>query len=661
MDNEEVKQRILGITSEVGGGVATDYLSSGLLALGPLGWLGYGAINFGQGAYTNYLVQKHLYGNEKINWGEVWSSGGMGMIPFSQIGASAKAAKYVGRAGSVKRGIVSGAGVGLAGEQLRVGIDEKRWLNPLEASLSAGIGGSLGGALPALKDPGQPLEKWASKRFYEKGSIGAGLPPEGPPINKNLLIGRVMASMDINQSNPFTLNYIKSSAQQASEKINVLVSNSLVQGGTSKATGYRFNFDAFAAQNEGFRRLLAGQLSTADYLSIVNQSPSRATSKYATKLESGWKLVRDRELEIYKNIPGMRQAMANYKEVDAAGNLVSRPILDSELDLDHAATLVQGLGMFHNTRPASPMWDRIQIAALRRNIALGDAEKNLQIQNPFAHGAKTAFFNKKTGEAGAKWWRGQHRDTGYTRLEWMEGKARRRGADGKKRMVDIWSPKVRREKYVSGTGAAADAHMEVVDDWFELIEEGNKIIKAGRDFFEANELTQRVGEDGLTRDITTDDLAELLQNVDVGNYSVPKLKRLFQDAVKSGIGVPLAKKTRPQWKNWAKQNVPELYEAILLEEDSQERTAEFIWRIVSSDDDLTMKQLRTATKKYNPNQMEMRGLWQSMKSKLPEDEQLRNLVKLSKVIRRMREVDAKYGMSAAEFNMDFSPGMGYLE
>ena len=188
-ENIELKNRLLGLTSEVGGGIATDYLSSGLLALGPLGWLGYGAINFGQGAYTNYLVQKHIYGNEKINWGEVWSSGGMGVIPFTQIGASAKAAKYVGAAGSVKRGIVSGAGVGLAGEQLRVGIDEKRWLNPLEASVSAGIGGALGGGLHALKDPGQPLQEYAAKRVYQQAG--------GQPVNTELLKGKIVAQINM--------------------------------------------------------------------------------------------------------------------------------------------------------------------------------------------------------------------------------------------------------------------------------------------------------------------------------------------------------------------------------------------------------------------------------------------------------------------------------
>ena len=642
MEKEQLIKRLQGMGIEIGGGVATDVATTPLLGMGPLGWLGYGAINFGQGAYTNYLVQKHLYGEDNVNWGEILASGAAGMIPFSQIGASAKVAKYVGRAGSVKRGIISGAGVGLTSEQLRVGIDEKRLLNPLEAGAAIGIGGGLGGALPALKNRGQPLEEFRGKQVYKQAG--------GPPVDNNLLVGKILYNLDVNEPNKFTFNYIKSSAQQASDKINVLVNNSLVQGGTSKATGYRFNFDAFAAQNDGFRRLLAGQLSTADYLSITNQSPSKATSKYATRLASGWKLVRDRQIAMYKNIPGMRQAMANYKEVDAAGNLVSRPILDRELDLDHAATLVQGLGMFHNTRPASPMWDRIQIAALKKNIALGDAEKNLKIQNPFAHGAKTAFFNNKTGEAGTKWWRGQHRDTGYTRLEWMEGKARRKGADGKTRMTDIWDSKTRRQKYVSGTGAAADGHMEVVEDWFELLEEGNKILKAGQDFFEANELP-----------VTPEQLADLLQNVDVGDYTVPKLKRLFEDAVKAGIGLPIAKKTKAQFRNWAKQNVPILYQAMVAKRRQDQQTAEFLWKIIGSEEELTPKQIRNATKKYNPDQMELKLFWEQSRPKMGITDQYTNYARLTKAIMQMRQVDAKYGMSAAEFNMNFPPGMGYLE
>ena len=146
----DLKKRLAGIGVEVGGGIATDAVSTPLLGMGPLGWLGYGVINFGQGAYTNYLVQKHLYGEENVNWGEILASGAAGVIPFMNIGASKGVAKFVGKAGSVQRGVVGGALTGLGSEQLRVGIDEQRFLNPLEASMAIGIGGGAGGGLTKL-------------------------------------------------------------------------------------------------------------------------------------------------------------------------------------------------------------------------------------------------------------------------------------------------------------------------------------------------------------------------------------------------------------------------------------------------------------------------------------------------------------------------------
>tara|TARA_Y100000004_G_scaffold186482_1_gene238085 strand:- start:87 stop:1895 length:1809 start_codon:yes stop_codon:yes gene_type:complete len=148
--DDDFKKGLLGVTTEVGGGIATDVATTPLLAMGPAGIAAYVATNFGQGAYTNYLVQKHLYGNENINWGEVFGSGVAGAIPFMNIGASAKAAKYVGRAGSVKRGIVGGLGTALVGEQTRVGIDEKRPLTLQEIAFAGGVGGTLGGGLTSL-------------------------------------------------------------------------------------------------------------------------------------------------------------------------------------------------------------------------------------------------------------------------------------------------------------------------------------------------------------------------------------------------------------------------------------------------------------------------------------------------------------------------------
>ena len=140
-DEVDLKTRLTGITAEVGTGIATDVFSSGLLLANP--WL-YGAINFGQGAVTNYMVQKHVYGKDNVRWGEVLASGAMGAIPFLDLRAG-KFAKYLGRQHTIKRGMIGGSLVGLGGEQLRVGIDDKRVLSPTEAIFSTAIGGGLGG------------------------------------------------------------------------------------------------------------------------------------------------------------------------------------------------------------------------------------------------------------------------------------------------------------------------------------------------------------------------------------------------------------------------------------------------------------------------------------------------------------------------------------
>ena len=169
MNEEEekvsLKNRLLGIGTEVGGGIATDVATGGLLFGGPAGIAAYIATNFGQGAYTNYLVQKHIYGNENINWGEVLGSGAAGAIPFMNIGASARAAKYVGKAGSIKRGIVGGTATALVGEQTRVGIDEKRLLNPTEVALAGGIGGTLGGGFTAIG------KQFRSNKFIDNADV----------------------------------------------------------------------------------------------------------------------------------------------------------------------------------------------------------------------------------------------------------------------------------------------------------------------------------------------------------------------------------------------------------------------------------------------------------------------------------------------------------
>ena len=156
MTEPTLKQRLLGTGVEVGTGIGTDLLTAGLLnpvtlaKTGGLSGLAYFGINGFQGAYTNYLVQKNLYGADNVNWGEILSSGFLSAIPFMNLKAGKNVTNIIGDVNTVRRGVVGGVGLGLAGEQIRVGIDEQRLLNPTEALLSAGIGGTLGGGITQL-------------------------------------------------------------------------------------------------------------------------------------------------------------------------------------------------------------------------------------------------------------------------------------------------------------------------------------------------------------------------------------------------------------------------------------------------------------------------------------------------------------------------------
>ena len=161
MTEPTLKQRLLGTGVEVGTGIGTDLLTAGLLnpvtlaKTGGLSGLAYFGINGFQGAYTNYLVQKNLYGADNVNWGEILSSGFLSAIPFMNLKAGKNVTNIIGDANTVRRGITGGVGLGLAGEQIRVGIDEQRLLNPTEALLSAGIGGTLGGGVTQLSKLGR--------------------------------------------------------------------------------------------------------------------------------------------------------------------------------------------------------------------------------------------------------------------------------------------------------------------------------------------------------------------------------------------------------------------------------------------------------------------------------------------------------------------------
>ena len=86
---DDFKKQLIGVSTEIGGGVGTDLATSPLLAMGPAGIAGYVGLNAFQGSFTNYQVQKYMNPDEDINWGEVVSSGVFGAIPFMDIPSKA--------------------------------------------------------------------------------------------------------------------------------------------------------------------------------------------------------------------------------------------------------------------------------------------------------------------------------------------------------------------------------------------------------------------------------------------------------------------------------------------------------------------------------------------------------------------------------------------
>ena len=237
----------------------------------------------------------------------------------------------------------------------------------------------------------------------------------------------------------------------------------------------RLDYGSFLTSNRfvpGYRRLIAGDYATPPSAGLPYAKLTRRT-QYQSR-QTAFNNYRQELLNEFKDIYGDDMSRLGFTE--------------SRLDLDHRLTLVQSLGMLHNTAPGDKLWKRITEYALKRGYTPGDARPNLGLLDPESHRVKTNFFNNLHGlnEGNLKYWNGQHRNTGKTRYQIMS------------------------ESHLSDE--AANLHMEVVEDYFDVVDQGDKVLRDAQAIFKAE----------YKLDILPEEIAEELMPVILSKQYSPK-------------------------------------------------------------------------------------------------------------------------------------------
>ena len=237
----------------------------------------------------------------------------------------------------------------------------------------------------------------------------------------------------------------------------------------------------------GYRRLIAGDWATVPEKGLPLSKVKRTTT-YQNRITS------------FNNY--RKELLAEFKQI--YGPDISRlGFPESQLDLDHRLTLVQSLGLLHNTAPGDPMWVQLTEYGLRRGYTAGDAEANLDLIDPESHRVKTNFFNDlhglslKGSKRNMKYWGGLHRKTGKTRYQIMS------------------------ESHLGPKEAAL--HMEVAKDYFDVVDRGDKILQDALRIFKAeNKL-------GILPEEIADELMPVVLDT---KYSPKQVQIAIKDIVK---------------------------------------------------------------------------------------------------------------------------------
>ena len=345
--NNNIGGVVTGTALEIGTGYAVDSVTAPLLALGPWGWLGYGISNFSSGVASNYAAQK-LRGVEEIGWGELLQSGLIDLVPY--FGTQAKGVKSVANVA-----LQSGART-IAGEQLRVGIDEGRALTPSEVAVSGTLGTAIGGAIkatPEVIELGNKLKQQIAG--MNPGTFaaahGTGFGPKPTDIQLNL---------------PFKQSYVPPDASQVWDTNQKLLKYSGLLGPSG-----RFNIEA--------------------YRNILESDQGRAVAMlYSTTPHSAialpWNKHRKQLVDAFESVYGDAMQQLN--------------IPRSRIEIEHIFTLQQSMPIYDGLSFGDRMFNRVQQAILNRGYKPGNAEDNLMAIPKWIHGQKTNYFNLLHGTNG---------------------------------------------------------------------------------------------------------------------------------------------------------------------------------------------------------------------------------------------------------------------
>jgi hypothetical protein len=308
-------------------------------------------------------VQRHLYGNEDINWGEVIGSGAAGAIPFMNIGVSRNVGKVVGQAGSIKRGFTGGLATSLISEQTRVGIDENRLLSPEEMAIAAGTGSVFGGGFTAAA---KGLKKVQANRAYKNYYGQYASPAEAARAKYNVTsdIQNVLYSKisgddydDLPLVDPKIGQRITSwKAYGASDTATETAVNTwMARMGMPKNADGEYVFD----YNVYLDAIKTGKINSyTDARIFIGMFQAAGAAKAGKAYETTLK----------------KDFISRYKTLFDVLN-----IPDGHFQPHHIMPLKASMPLYHGLVYGSEDWWKLTAHLLKRNIVAGDSEANLKM------------------------------------------------------------------------------------------------------------------------------------------------------------------------------------------------------------------------------------------------------------------------------------------